>query len=205
MQVIGAGLGRTGTLSLKAALEELGFSPCHHMIEAMKQADLGSITETLYHNPDDETALNSMLGGYKAVVDYPGCLFYKQLIKLNPEAKVILSVRESPELWEKSARATIFRAEDDRFANKPPFFKHLLDICAREHGMDVKDPASDLAVLYTEWNARVQRTVPNDKLLVFNVKEGWKPLCEFLGVPVPDKEFPKVNSTESFQKKYVTA
>ena len=198
LQVIGAGLGRTGTLSLKTALEELGFSPCHHMIETMKQPDIQLISEALFNNQEDVSALNKMFSGYQATVDYPGCMFYEQFIKLNPDAKVVLSVRDSPESWVKSVRATIFRG----FVSEttPKFLKILHQITIRVHGVDPNDLKTDLVEVYNEWNARVQRTVPNDNLLLFNVKEGWKPLCEFLGVPVPDKEFPKVNSTEFFQK-----
>ena len=179
------------------ALEELGLGPCHHFVETFKQPDINQIMEALYHNPSDESALKTMFADFKATVDYPGCLFFEQLTKLNPEAKVILSVRDSPEAWAKSARATIFRTDA---ITRSPTFKYLNKICTREHGVNPSDTETDLAEMYTRWNTRVENTVSADKLLVFNVKEGWKPLCDFLGVLVPDKEFPRLNSTNTFVK-----
>ena len=220
LQVIGAGLGRTGTLSMKKALEELGFNPCHHMEETFlnpKPNQKSHFQDILQEN-NKEQALKALYDGYKATVDYPGCMFYEDFMKMNPDAKVILTVRDSPEAWVKSVEDTIF---DGHGTNSWIFRKihlpirtiflegpHLLvirKIMTKTHGVDPIDPKTDLAQMYTDWVNRVKETVPAEKLLVFKVKQGWKPLCDFLGVPVPDTPFPRVNSTKEFHGKYEQA
>ena len=217
MQVIGAGLGRTGTFSMKMAMEELGFNPCHHMWETFIHPERN-------HKPlfqkilkdrdgdDGEDAIKKIFGGYKATMDYPGCLFYEELMKLNPDAKVVLTVRDTPEAWVKSVTGTVFSMHEAsnwlswkfqeiiRSLAAPDHIPVIVQLmaCQRGHGMSPVDPKTDLVQLYTDWVNRVKETVPAEKLLVFNVKQGWKPLCDFLGVPVPDTPFPRANSTEDW-------
>ena len=212
LQVIGAGLGRTGTLSMKLALEELGFNPCHHMVEVMRvHTDRNHLFKTIYEEEDNIDAIKELFGGFVAAVDYPGCMFYEEFMKINPDAKVILTIRDTPEAWAKSAGETIMR-----FNTVQSWLKRKVMIFVKEalnphmywisrmmvnvHGVDPNDPRTVLAQMYTDWNKRVIETVPAEKLLIFNVKEGWKPLCDFLGVPVPDKPFPRVNSTAHFKE-----
>ena len=110
LEVIGAGLGRTGTLSLRAALEALSFGPCHHMkVVLIEEPASGPLWTQVAEGELD--VLKDIYRGFKATVDYPGCLFYQQFLEWNPRAKVILSVRDSPEVWEQSARATIFEPD----------------------------------------------------------------------------------------------
>ena len=110
LQVIGAGLGRTGTLSMKLALEELGFNPCHHMDEVIGvHTDRNHLFKTIYEEEDNIDAIKELFGGFVASVDYPGCMFYEEFMKINPDAKVILTIRDTPEAWAKSAGETIMR------------------------------------------------------------------------------------------------
>ena len=214
LQVIGAGLGRTGTLSMKQALEDLGFNPCHHMYETFvnPRANQTSLFEQILVGRNKEEAFEALFGGYKATVDYPGCMFYEDFMKMNPDAKVILTVRDSPEAWAKSVDDTIFRGhrKSNWFSRQihhlvaamfldSPHQLVISKIMIQTHGVDAEDPKTDLAQMYTDWANRVKETVPAEKLLVFNVKQGWKPLCDFLGVPVPDIPFPRINSTKEFR------
>ena len=214
LQVIGAGLGRTGTMSMKMALEEIGFKPCHHMRETFHQTERQKYYSTILNNgqTESEEAIKAIFEGFVAMVDYPGCMFYEELIKLNPNAKVILTIRDSPEAWAKSAGDTIFSGNKSSSWLKskmsdfvfricmPNYLLVIYEIIHKVHGVHPNDPKTDLAQMYTDWNNRVIETVPAEKLLVFNVKEGWKPLCDFLGVAVPDKPFPRVNSSASFKE-----
>ena len=206
IEVIGAGLGRTGTNSMMLALEELGFSPCHHMWRLFQNSDRHHHLDALSRDLEDKEALEGLFKGYKAVVDSPGCNFYEKFMELHPNAKVILTVRDSPEVWERSAQSTIFELNKPmnwfkrqflRY-NRPSHLKATEEICIKVHGVNPYDCKADLQQLYRDWNRRVTETVPSEKLLKFNVKQGWGPLCEFLGVPVPDKEFPRLNSTEEY-------
>ena len=207
-EVIGAGMGRTGTMTMKLALEELGFAPCHHMLSIFAHPEKYHHLETLSNNLDDEGALVGLFGGYKAVVDHPGCVFYEKFMKIHPNAKVILTIRDSPDAWQKSAQDTIFELNKPMnwvkrqilMLARPAHIKVMERLCTEMHGHNPFDPETDLTQIYKDWYARVTETVPSERLLIFNVKEGWRPLCEFLGVPIPEKDFPKVNSTKEFQK-----
>jgi hypothetical protein len=216
-QVIGAGLGRTGTFSMKQALEDLGFTPCHHMWETFIHPERNhkKHLNSILRNENTEKALKAIFGGYKATLDYPGSLFYEEFMKMNPDAKVVLTVRDTPEDWVKSVTSTVFSMHEAsnwiswkfqeliRFMVAADHIPVVVQLMAsqRGHGVNPVDPKTDLAQLYTDWINRVKETVPTDKLLVFNVKEGWKPLCDFLGVPVPDTPFPRVNSTVEWKKR----
>ena len=225
-QVIGAGLGRTGTTSLKQALEELGFLPCHHWDETYEtEAHINRLWKDVYRKKfgsidhQDENDLDELLKvifkGYTATVDCPGYMFYDKFLKWNPEAKVVLSVRDSPEQYEKSVQSTFFWANNEKSWLKRTFWKimevftypeHLywIDEYAKKlHGVDPTQPESDLALMYTEWVNKVIETVPPEQLLVYNVKTGWKPLCDFLGVDVPDRPFPRKNNSEEMNAKEI--
>lgn len=192
LQVIGAGLGRTGTLSLKFALEQLGFGPCYHMLEVlmhpareMRVAQWNALTAGGAH--DWETILD----GYAAAVDWPTCNYYQELMALYPEAKVILSRRSDAATWFDSTQATIFR---DSMAS-PPFTRRVIaDII----GPDRHDREAVTAA-YERHNAEVIATVPAERLLVYTAGDGWGPLCAFLAVPEPDAPYPRTNSTSEFQ------
>jgi hypothetical protein len=213
LKIIGAGFGRTGTLSLKVALEELGFGPCYHMIEVFQHPEHANVWRAAAEKrPHDWKAL---LAGYQATVDWPGCAFYAELMEVYPDAKVILTVRD-PEKWHDSVMNTIYQGLGNRFNW---FTRILISVLGfvypsrrnmrKMHKAVVwegtfhgRTSDKEYAIkIFEEHNAEVQRRVPPEKLLVFQAKDGWEPLCAFLNVPVPvDKPYPHLNDRANFGK-----
>ena len=212
LKVIGAGFGRTGTMSLKVALEELGFDPCYHMTE-------------LFENPSHADSWNAaakgervdwetLLGDYAATVDWPACSFYEELMETYPDAKVLLSVRD-PERWYKSTLNTIYNLR--RITSSSKFLKvlgHFIPTVRRVSRMVnnlIWDGTFDgrfedrryAMEVFNHHNEAVKEHVSPGRLLVYEVKEGWGPLCDFLDVEVPDKPFPHLNDSDSFRKMFV--
>jgi hypothetical protein len=196
LEVIGAGFGRTGTMSLKVALEELGFGPCYHMREVFAHPEHVELWRAATHGKPLDW--EQIFGGYRATVDWP--------------AKVILTVRD-PQRWYESAYNTIYRIT--RAASSPIFYltslvmprakgmkpaRRMIDEIVWEKEFDGRFEDRGYAIeTFERHNAEVEQRVPTEKLLVYEVKEGWAPLCEFLGVDVPDKPFPHLNDTEAFR------
>lgn len=191
LHVIGAGLGRTGTLSLKLALEQLGLGPCYHMLEVR------AAPERLEHwnriAAGESVSWDEVFTGFWSTVDWPACNYWRELVATYPDAKVILSLRD-PESWFRSTQATIFSDEVQQGA-PPSIRKILTDVV----GSDLHDRERCIAA-FERHNAAVRAGVPADRLLVFDAKQGWEPLCTFLGVPVPDAPFHSVNTTDDFRK-----
>jgi hypothetical protein len=202
LSVIGAGFGRTGTLSLKGALETLGFNPCYHMMEVMQHGFGGTWNEIAHGGTPDWEAV---FKGYKATVDWPACNYYRELADLYPDAKVLLSLRD-PDKWYDSCQNTIFRAMRMNPEGAPPNVQTQMSMARKlvvenTFGGDIDDRAHAIAV-YNRHNETVQKIIPKDRLLVFQPTDGWEPLCRFLGVPVPDQPYPKTNTTEEFQQNF---
>ena len=206
LEVIGAGLGRTGTLSLKAALEEVGFAKCYHMTEVLARPGHAQVWDDAARGePVDWEAL---FQGYRATVDWPGCNFYREFLRLYPRAKVILTVRD-PGRWYDSARQTIYYVRHAFPGWVTPFvprMRHLMRMLDRliwdgMFGGRFEERPHAIEV-FNRHSEEVRRSVPPDRLLVYEVKEGWGPLCSFLGVPVPeDKPFPHLNDAEEFRSR----
>ncbi len=203
LSVIGAGFGRTGTLSLRIALEQLGLGPCYHMVEVFRHPEHIAVWERAGRGePVDWEA--ELFAGYGSAVDWPASAFYRQLAERYPEAKVVLTVRDL-ERWHRSCMDTIFPAVaggaslgDDPVAGAQAAMARRI-IGEGTFGGRADDPAHAIAV-HERHIADVKRAVPPERLLVFEVAEGWGPLCRFLGKPVPDAPFPKVNSTDEFRE-----
>lgn len=200
LAVIGAGFGRTGTLSLKIALEMLGLGPCYHMMEVFKNPGHAALWSAA---ADGDVDWEKLFTGYQSTVDWPSTFFWRELTEVYPNAKVILTLR-STESWIKSTTSTIFKvmaAEDG--TEEPP---HVIGsrnmakklVFERTFGGNVEDHAH-LAKVYEAHIEEVKRTISADRLLVYESREGWEPLCKFLGIPVPAMPYPKVNTTEEFQ------
>jgi hypothetical protein len=196
LKVIGAGFGRTGTMSLKLALEQLGLGPCYHMMEVFKN----QAWDLWYEASKDPAHADwaTIFQGYGSTVDWPNATYWKELADAYPDAKIILTERD-PDQWFDSTQATIFR--DEIRSGGPPggSFPRMLDAVV---GRLFDDKLHDREVctrVFREHNARVRATIPPERLLVYEVAQGWGPLCGFLGVPVPDTPMPKVNTTEEFQ------
>lgn len=200
LSVIGAGFGRTGTLSLKGALEQIGFGPCYHMLEVMK---IKSAPGDWYKAAcGDEMDWDAVFEGYNAAVDWPSCAFYRELAETYPDAKVILTLRD-PKRWYESAINTIFTSMQLEMPGAPPSIQAQMKmarklIAENTFGGDLGDEENAIAV-FNAHTEEVKATIPAERLLVYEVAEGWEPLCAFLDVPVPDTPFPKVNTTEDFR------
>jgi hypothetical protein len=193
LDIIGAGFGRTGTLSLKTALEQLGFGPCYHMIECFPRGDT--------HFPLWEAARrgepvwDELFDGFRSTVDFPAATSWRELAEYYPQAKVILSVRD-PERWFESTQDTIFGPEWMEWLKGSAgagFIKATINdyFDGRMHDKD------HLVARFNEHVAAVKAALSPERLLVFEAKDGWQPLCEFLGVPVPEGDYPHVNDTEA--------
>ncbi len=202
LKVVGTGFGRTGTNSLKLALEQLGFGPCHHMFEVRDHPEQLPFWQAAARGeiPD----WDEVFADYAACVDWPGARFWREISAHYPEAKVLHSVRPE-DSWIKSVHATIYPAMRDRAELEPGAHRDRLDmayeiIVAQTFGDRMDDRDHALAV-FRAHSEDVRRSIPSDRLLVYDVAEGWQPLCEFLGVAVPDSPFPRMNTTAAFHQR----
>ncbi|CAF2960263.1 unnamed protein product, partial [Rotaria sp. Silwood2] len=196
LKVIGAGFGRTGTESTKTALNLLGFN-CYHMTEVVK---VGRKSMPLWIKAADDpfaAEWEQIFDGYNATVDWPGAHFWKSLIEYYPDAKVILNVRDA-EKWYDSVKNTIYRLSGSlvfKIGGKLiPNMWHMDELVRKIVWIGTfknRFPDKSYAIeIYNSHNEEVKRIVPKDRLLVFEVKQGWEPLCRVLNCPVPDIPFP---------------
>ncbi len=208
IKIVGSGLGRTGTLSLKHALEILTGEPCFHMTELLKD------TEDLKHIKQKNWAAFSK--GYGSAVDYPICLFIEELLQINPELKVI-HTRRDPLSWYESVEETIYRPTPKNgmdvlkiiwsairfpeFRRVAPVFRYNeQQIWKGQFKGKFHDKAFAIDV-YQRHEAYIQSIVPKRNLLMYEVREGWKPLCDFLQLPKPKTEFPNTNAKADINQK----
>ena len=196
LQVIGAGFGRTGTLSMKAALEQLGVGPCHHMLEVFTHPDTFlAWAAAVRGEPWDAEAT---LAGYRSSLDFPSCVVWRELAAANPTSKVLLTTRSS-ESWWRSFDATIGPAMRDQAPDPAlPGVRDLFDALDEVVFSGRSDDRATAVAACEAHNAAVIAEVPSERLLVHEVGSGWEPLCAFLGLDVPDEPFPRSNSTEEF-------
>lgn len=213
LKIIGTGLGRTGTHSLKLALEKLGFGKCYHMVE-------------LFQNPEglkyfkkaerrEEVNWDELFKGYYSAVDYPVARYFKQIFKYYPEAKIIHTVRDSEE-WFRSATDTIFWASNPvswkilklavhlpfspEARRRIPVLLYNRKLSELEFGKDLKNREYVIR-RFEQHTEEVIKTIPEKQLLIFNPNSGWEPLCRFLDVNVPVIPFPNSNSREEFMRR----
>jgi hypothetical protein len=201
LQIIGAGLGRTGTMSLKTALERLGFGPCHHMLGLFD--DPGQIPLWQRAARGESMDWTKVYAGYRATVDWPGARFWREIAAGFPAAKVILTLRD-PASWYASAKSSIYAAATAPLpaSGADPVFASLREMSHQvvwDGFFDgrFQDEAHAVKV-FEKHNKAVIKELDNDRLLTFNVRQGWEPLCDFLGVPVPDEPFPRTNDRDQF-------
>ena len=214
MKIIGAGFGRTGTMSLKVALETLGFGPCYHMIEVFEHPEHVGFWEAAWRG--EPVDWDKVLGDYEATVDWPACTFYEELLRRHPDAKVLLSVRD-PERWYESTRNTIYELSKIIAGSWLPrvifafvglFVPGVFEIGRMNNEIiwrgtfDGKFEDKRHAIeVFNRHNEEVRQRVSKDRLLVYEVKEGWGPLCEFLGVEEPDQPFPRLNNAAEMRRR----
>ncbi|MBF7729159.1 sulfotransferase family protein [Pseudomonas sp. N040] len=212
LKVIGAGFGRTGTLSVYTALNQLGF-PCYHMFEVLEnkanQAHLDFWLRVANGTPGTQYDWEQVFSRYTAAVDNPACCVWRELLVAYPEAKVLLTVHpRGAEAWYESTVETIYFTETmwqfKVLERTTPFARKMGEMCRkliwqRSHQGSMNDRAKAIAH-YQQHIAEVQAAVPAERLLTYSVEQGWKPLCEFLGVPEPSTPFPNVNDRAAIKQ-----
>ena len=211
LQVIGAGFGRTGTKSLQLALEKLGFGKCYHMEELFRNP--GRVVHWKNAYQEKETDWEALFKGYSSTVDFPSSMYYAALANIYPESKVILTTRD-PEKWYQSAYSTIFSFDPGPKMKLKLLFSMLFSSTARSlfkviqlndksiwgKFFEGKFKDKDYTIQkFKDHEAEVQSPIPPDRLLVFKPSDGWKPLCDFLGVAIPDEPFPNTNKGQNFK------
>lgn len=193
LKVVGAGVGRTGTNSLKLALERLLGGTCHHMFEVGSRAgeQIPLWTDAIHGRPVD---WNTVMDGFVAQVDWPGASFWPELSAAYPDALVLLSVRPADE-WYRSASSTIFQAMKLDGGWLESMRKLLGDRFSNRF-----DDRTAMIEAYEAHNDRVRRSIPAGRLLEWSPAEGWEPICDRLGSEVPAEPFPVTNTTEEFRR-----
>ncbi|MCU1463857.1 MAG: hypothetical protein JWO37_3932 [Acidimicrobiales bacterium] len=196
LQVVGAGLGRTGTHSLKVALEQLVGGPCYHMIEVFGHPEHVPLWQQA---ADGEPVVwDQIFGEFAASVDWPASAFWEQQAAAYPDAIILLSARD-PAGWWTSVSDTIFQAVD---RPTPPemeaWHRMVMTLFDRTFTTDWRDERAAIEA-YERHNEHVRATAPPHRLVEWAPGDGWEPLCQALGLPVPEEAFPHVNSTAEFR------
>lgn len=204
LHVIGAGFGRTGTLSMKAALEQLGYNKCHHMLEVFPSDEQLDLWHGISQGETPDW--DKVFEGFQASVDFPSSGYWRELAAHYPDAKIILTTR-SFESWYASAYETIWPVSRDipgwlTIVPKVRKIKQMTfgAVWDRLFGGGLEDKVAAQRV-FEQHEADVKAAFAEDRLLVFHPREGWEPLCTFLGKPVPATEFPNVNDRAEFKKR----
>lgn len=204
LEIVGAGFGRTGTLSLKAALEQLGFAKCHHMMEVARRPEQTEYWHALSRG--EHVDWDQVFEGYRASCDFPSSIYWEELHRHFPESKVILTTRD-PRRWYRSVADTIYPIS----TGMPLWLTLVLPRLRKAREMIMKliwnglfggrfEEEEHAVRVFEENAARVKQVVAPERLLIFEAKEGWEPLCRFLGVPVPDVPFPHLNEAASMRR-----
>jgi hypothetical protein len=200
LRVVGAGLGRTGTHSLKLALEQLLGGPCYHMSELIGREDDTAVWAAAARGEGVDWA--SFLSGFEATVDWPACAFWEPIAAAHPGSVVLLSVRESPEAWWKSVERTIVQAlqrpvpdDDEAWQERR---RMVIAMVESTFTPDWRDRDGAIAG-YERHNDRVRETVPAERFVEWRPGDGWEPICAALGVEIPAEPFPHTNTTADFR------
>jgi hypothetical protein len=199
LNVVGAGVGRTGTNSLKVALEQLLGGKCHHMFEVISDAgtQVPLWTDAIEGRPVDWSTFPP---GFDTLVDWPGASFWPELSAANPNALVLLSVRD-PESWYRSASNSIFLIFDAVPPELKPWFETMRGLLAERFSDRFDDPTAMMDA-FERHNAAVREGVPSSRLLEWTATDGWDPICERLGVDVPDEPFPATNTLNDWRASF---
>jgi len=214
LKIIGTGLGRTGTKSLKLALDQLLGGSCFHMTELLTNP-----ARLKYFKKGQKTGVfdwDQLFNGYIATTDYPTCLYYEELMEKYPDAKFIHTHRD-PESWYASVRETIYRGKPKNgkdimrlvwnlirsadMRKVAPVFQYTDQlIWSGQFNGQFENKAAAIKVFHNHFE-KVKATIPPDKLLVYQVQDGWQPLCKFLNVPIPKTPFPNTHKRKVFNQK----
>jgi len=198
VRVVGAGVGRTGTMSLKHGLERVLGSPCYHMLEVFGHPEHVPMWRAAAEG--DPVDWGVLLEGYGATSDFPACLFWPEILEANPGAVVVLSTRSDSQSWWDSASQTIFAIDG---SDLPPemeeWFEMWRSVATARFTPRWTDREAAIAA-YERHNATVRAGAPPDRLVQWQPKDGWERLCEALGVAPPDEPFPHLNKREDFPR-----
>lgn len=199
LRVIGAGVGRTGTNSLKVGLERLLGGPCYHMYEVRHHPE--HVPLWLEAVNGATPAWDRIFDGYVAAVDWPASAFWRELSARHPDAIVVLSTRD-PESWWDSASSTIFPSIQTQAGTL--WYDMVERLLETRFTGEVDDREACLAA-YERHNATVRAAIPPSRLVEWHPRDGWGPLCAALDLPVPAEPFPKVNTREEFAHRVAEA
>lgn len=205
LSVIGVGFPRTGTMSLKLALEQLGIGPCYHMIEVFERPDDIALWNQA---ADGQTDWERLFQGFQSTSDAPACCFWRELLEEYPNARVILTVRD-PETWYESFHETVYQVISNA-ENSPDAQHRAVQEMARELILERLLEGSfenrrRAIEIYEEHNRTIQEVVAPERLLVLHVRDGWQPLCDFLDKEVPKEPFPHINTRNEFRERFLVA
>ena len=196
VRVVGAGVGRTGTLSLKAGLETLLGEPCYHMLEVFGHPEHVAMWRAAAEGEAVDWAL--LLDGYGATSDFPACLFWREILEANPDAVVVLSTRRDSETWWESASQTIFGLDIGSLPEEMgEWFEMWRTVATARFTSEWSDRRASIAA-YERHNADVRASAPAARLVEWQPGDGWGPLCAALGVAEPEAPFPHLNKREDF-------
>ena len=204
-QVIVAGMSRTGTKSIKQALEILygNNARAYHMTEVLNQPKHLEIWSDLAfgRRQVSQQVWEQLLDGYIATTDMPCAFYFKELAEAFPNAKVVLTVRDESEWFESFCRllVVVHRFQYLRFLPPLnrfwPYGTKLNQMVFGDRAFERSEPVREVFIeAYRQHNERVRQSIAPDRLLEFNVQQGWKPLCEFLELDVPQSDFPHSNA-----------
>jgi hypothetical protein len=199
LRVVGAGLGRTGTHSLKIALEQLLGGPCYHMLEVIGHPEYAKYWQRA--TDGEPVDWQVVMDGYVAAVDWPAAAYWRELADANPDAIVLLSTRSSADAWWKSADETIFEIS----RREVPPDHELAEMIEMPRAMLTKtftpnwSNEDEAKRAYEAHNANVRASARPDRLVEWQPGDGWDSICHALGMRVPDTPFPHVNTTDEFR------
>ena len=210
IKIIGAGYGRTGTKSLKMALEKLGYGKCYHMEELFRNPSGIAHWKNAYEK--QKVDWEALFKNYQSIVDFPGAIYYKEIANAFPDTKVILSVRD-PEAWYQSVRSTIYGFDPGSAIKLKMLFKMPFSETARnlfqvimqsnkaiwDNYFEGKFDNKNYAIRrFHQHIEEVKKVIPKQQLLIFEAKDGWNPLCKFLGKEIPSEPYPNSNKKADF-------
>lgn len=193
LKVVGTGLGRTGTKSMQTALASLGFGPCHHMLEVFQHPES---MQLWIDAADGQPNWDLIFKDYSSTLDYPSAAFWRELTDYYPDAKVLHTVRD-PDEWFESVHATIF-APDGRLRREGNEVLERFFGCIRRRLPAQLDDRAGMTGFFRRHTEDVISAIAPERLLIYEMGEGWDRLCDFLGVAVPVEPYPSENSRAEF-------
>jgi hypothetical protein len=202
MRIIGAGFPRTGTLSLKLALEELLRGPCYHGTETARR--LGDVPTWHDALRGRQPSWPTFLSGYVAAVDWPASAFWRELSEAYPSSLVLLSVRETGAAWWESFDATVLALTRNPLPDSFHDFGKLLDDLLRTRLTPNWNQREAAIAAYEHHNATVRAAIPSHRLIEWRVRDGWDPICRALGLAAPEQSFPRPNKRSDFDELLAT-